>query len=67
MSIGKVIEISSRSNKSFDDAIEDGIARASKTVKGIQGAWVSEMKVDVDDGKVTGYQVNLRVTFLVKD
>ena len=67
MSIGKVIELSARSNKSFDDAIEDGIRRASKTVKGIQGAWVSEMKVDVDDGKVTGYQVNLRVTFLVKD
>ncbi len=67
MSIGKVIEISSRSDKSFNDAIEDGIARASKTVKGIKGAWVSEMKVDVDDGKVTGYQVNLRVTFVVKD
>lgn len=67
MSIGKVIEISSRSDKGFNDAIEDGIARASKTVKGIQGAWVSEMKVDVEDGKVTGYQVNMRVTFLVKD
>jgi len=64
-SIAKIIEISSRSKKSFDDAINDGIARASKTVKGIQGAYVKEMKLDVDDGKVVGYQVILNVTFVL--
>ena len=67
MSVAKITEISCTSTESFDDAIRQGVERASKTLDGVQGAWVSEMKVDVDDGKVTVFRVNLRVTFILKD
>ena len=67
MSVAKVIEISSSSKKSFEDAVTNGIEKANDTVKGIQGAWVNEMKVRVEDGKVTEYRVNMRLTFVIKD
>jgi flavin-binding protein dodecin len=67
MSVAKVSEISSSSKVSFDDAVKQGIERADKTLDKIQGAWVSEMKVEVDDGKITNYRVNMRVTFILKD
>jgi dodecin len=63
MSVAKVIEISSTSPDGFEDAIRSGIAKASETIRGIEGAWVKEQKVDVADGKVTRYQVNLSITF----
>ncbi len=66
MSVAKVTEISSTSKKSFDDAVESGIKRASKTLKGITGAWVKDMKVDVSKGKITSYRVVLKVTFVLK-
>jgi flavin-binding protein dodecin len=62
-SVAKVTEISSRSPKSFEDAIQAGIARAAKTLRNINSAWVKEQRVDVKDGVITGYQVNLMVTF----
>lgn len=65
MSVAKVIEINASSKKSFEDAIEKGIAKASKTVKGITGAWVKEEKVVVEDGKVTEWRVNMKVSFLL--
>lgn len=67
MSVAKIIEISSESSESFDDAVRQGIAKASKTVKKIKGAWVSEQKVKVEGGKVVAYQVNLRITFVLED
>jgi hypothetical protein len=67
MSVAKVTEISCTSSKSFEDAIEKGIERADKTLDKVKGAWVSEMKVEVDDGKVSAYRVNLKVTFVLKD
>ena len=67
MSIAKVTEISCSSSTSFEDAIAKGIERADKTLDKVKGAWVNEMKVDVDDGKVTAYRVNLKVTFILKD
>lgn len=67
MSIAKVSEISSESPVSFQDAVEKGIARASKTLENITGAWISEEKVTVKNGKITAYQVNMRVTFVLKD
>lgn len=67
MSVAKVTEISSCSPNSFDDAVANGIARASKTLDQITGAWVQEMKVNVTDGKVTEYCVNMKVTFVLKD
>ena len=66
MSVAKVSEISASSKVSFEDAVKQGIERADKTLDKIQGAWVSEMKVEVDDGKITEYRVNMRVTFILK-
>lgn len=67
MSIAKVTEISASSKKSFEDAVRMGLRRASKTLDNIEGAWVQGMKVDVEDGKVTQYRVNLKVTFVLSD
>jgi flavin-binding protein dodecin len=67
MAIAKVTEIISSSKKSFEDAVNEGIARANKTLKNIQGAWVKDQKVTVSNGKITEYRVILRVTFILKD
>ena len=67
MSVAKVTEIISSSSKSFDDAVTSGIKRASKTLKGITGAWVSDQKVTVKNGKIDEYRVVLKVTFILKD
>ena len=67
MSVAKVTEITASSKKSFDDAVGVGVKRASKTLQGIQGAWVNEMSVVVKDGKITEYRVNMKVTFILKD
>ena len=64
-SVARVIEISARSSKSFEDAIDAGLARAEKTLRNVTSAWVKEQRVDVKKGKVTGYQVNLLVTFVL--
>lgn len=66
MSVAKVTEISASSKESFEDAIKQGIKRADETLDKIQGAWVNEMKVKVDDGEITEYRVNLKVTFVLK-
>ncbi len=66
MSVAKVTEISCSSPVSFEDAIKKGIKRADKTLDKVKGAWVSEMKVEVENGEVTGYRVNLKVTFVLK-
>lgn len=65
--VAKVTEIIASSKKSFDDAIQKGIARASKTLKGVQGAWIENQKVVVSNGKITEYRVNMRVTFVLKN
>ncbi|MEO6444143.1 MAG: dodecin family protein [Gemmatimonadaceae bacterium] len=67
MSVAKVTEITSTSKKSFEDAIVSGIRRANKTLKNVKGAWVGNMKVDIADGEITDYRVNLKVTFILKD
>ncbi len=67
MSVAKVTEISASSPNSFDDAVKVGIARASKTLSGIKSAWINEMNVDVRDGQVTEYRVNMKITFILKD
>ena len=66
MSVAKVTEISASSPKSFEDAIARGIDRANKTLDKVKGAWVSEFKVDVDDGKIVAYRVIMKVTFVLK-
>lgn len=67
MSIAKVTEITSASSKSFEDAIQQGLARASKTLEGIKGAWVQEQTVAVENGKINEYRVNMKVTFVLND
>jgi flavin-binding protein dodecin len=67
MSVAKVSEISSTSSKSFEDAIQQGLARASKTLRHIRGAWIKEQHVRCDDGRVTEYQVNMMVTFVLDE
>ena len=66
MSVAKIIEISARSDKSFEDAIRQGIAQASDTLEHIEGAWVEDQKVIVSDGIIIAYEVILKVTFLLK-
>ena len=65
MSVAKIIEISSDSPTSFEDAIVQGIAKASKTLHGIKSAWVAEQHVVVENDKVTSYRVDLKVTFVM--
>jgi len=67
MSIAKVTEVISSSSKSFDDAVESGIKRASKTLKGITGAWVADQKVTVKNGKIDEYRVVLKISFVLDD
>ena len=66
MSVAKVVELTAGSPTSFEDAVKSGIEKAAETLRNIQGAWVSEEKVEVEDGKVTEYRVTLRITFLVE-
>ena len=67
MSVARVIEISSTSAKSFEDAIVQGVARANKTLREIRSAWVKEQEVQIKDGKISSYKVNLMVTFVLDD
>ena len=67
MGIAKVIELSSSSNDSFEDAIEEGVRRATSTVEQVQGAWVKEQKVVVEKGKIVEYRVDLKVTFMLNE
>ena len=66
-SVAKITELSVRSEKSFEDAVQVGVERASKSLRNVQGAWVKEQKVEVADGKVVAYQVMLQVTFVLDD
>ena len=66
MSVAKISEITCSSSKSFEDAVRKGISKMSKTVDNIEGAWIKEQKVVVENGAVTAYRVTLKVTFVVK-
>jgi flavin-binding protein dodecin len=67
MSIAKISEISATSTESFDDAIRQGIARANKTLRNIKRVWIKEQHVCVEDGRVSEYQVNMAITFVLDD
>ena len=66
MTVAKVTEITATSDKSFNDAIQQGITRASKTLKNITGAWIADQEVMIEKGKISGYRVRLRVTFVLE-
>ncbi|MDB4223479.1 dodecin family protein [Granulosicoccus sp.] len=67
MSVAKVTEIIASSSKGFDDALEQGVKRADKTLKNIKSVWVKDQKAIVDDGKITEYRVTMKVSFVLKD
>jgi flavin-binding protein dodecin len=67
MSVARVTEITASSKKSFQDAIEKGIDRATKTLKNVEGAWIQDQKIVVEDGKIASYRVNMKVTFILTD
>jgi flavin-binding protein dodecin len=65
--VARVTEISAMSPTGFEDAIKVGIDRAGQTLRNITSAWVKEQRVDISDGAIVGYQVNLMVTFVLDD
>jgi flavin-binding protein dodecin len=67
MAVARVTEISSTSPKSFEDAIQQGIGRATKTLRNVRSAWVKEQRVDIRNDQIAEYQVNLMVTFVLDD
>ncbi len=67
MSVARVTEITSASKKSFEDAIITGIARVNETLRNVTGAWVQEQKVVVENGKISEYRVNMKVTFVLEE
>ena len=67
MSIARITEISSTSAKSFEDALQSGVARATQTLRNVRSAWVKEQQVRIEDGKVAEYQVNLMITFVLDE
>ena len=67
MSIARITEISSTSQKSFEDAIQSAVSRATKTLRNVRGAWVKEQQIKIEDGKIVEYQVNLMITFVLEE
>lgn len=65
MSVAKVIEISSESPESYEDAIRKGVAKAAETVKNIKSAWVKEESVVIKNDRVSAFRVNLNITFVI--
>jgi flavin-binding protein dodecin len=68
MSVAKVTEIMASSTKSFDDALKIGVARAQKTLKNLKSAWIQNQQVELDDdGQITEYRVQLKITFVLEE
>jgi len=67
MSIARVTEITATSREGFDDALQQGINRASKTLKNIKGAWIKEQEVTITDGEIDQYVIKMKVTFVLDD
>ena len=67
MSIARVTELSAVSEQSFEDAITQAVARATKTLRGVEGAWVKDQNVMIEDGNIVGYKVNVEITFQLEE
>lgn len=67
MTVARVTELSAVSPTSFEDAIREGVSRATSTLRGVEGAWIKDMNVVIEDGNITGYKVNMEVTFVLED
>ena len=66
MSVARITELSATSQTSFEDAIQQAISRATSTLRGVEGAWIKDQNVLIQDGNITGYKVNLEVTFVLE-
>ncbi len=67
MTVARVTEISATSSESFEEAIKEGVSRVTQTLRGVEGAWVKDMNIMIEDGNITGYKVNMAVTFMLED
>ena len=67
MSIARITEISSTSTKSFEDAIQGGVSRATKTIRNVRSAWVKEQQIRIENNNIVEYQVNLMITFVLDE
>ncbi len=67
MSVARVTEITATSTDSFEDAIRKGIDRACKTLQNVQGAWIQEQTITVQNNQITAFKVNMKVTFVLND
>ncbi len=66
MSVARVTELSATSETGFEDAINQAVARATKTLRGVEGAWVKDQNVMIENGNITGYKVNVEITFMLE-
>jgi flavin-binding protein dodecin len=67
MSVARITEISATSDTSFEDAIKQGVARASKTLRNVKGAWIKEQQIDIEGERITRYRVNMLITFVLDE
>jgi dodecin len=67
MSVARVTELSATSETGFEDAINQAVARATKTLRGVEGAWVKDQNVMIENGSITGYKVNVEITFMLEE
>ena len=67
MSIARVTELRATSQASFEDAINEAVARATKTLRGVEGCWVKDMNVMIENGNIVGYKVNVEITFMLEE
>jgi dodecin len=67
MSVARVTELSATSDQSFEDAINAGVNRATSTLRNVESAWIKDMNVMIENGRITGYKVNLAITFVLEE
>jgi dodecin len=67
VSVARVTELSATSETSFEDAINEAVARATRTLRGVEGAWVKDQNVLIENGNITGYKVNVEITFMLEE
>jgi len=67
MSVARITEISASSGKSFEDAMQQGIQRATATLRNVRSAWIKEQEVQVENNRITAYKVTMKITFVLED
>ncbi len=67
MSVARVTELSATSDQSFEDAINEGVNRATSTLRNVESAWIKDMNVMIENGRITGYKVNMAITFVLEE